>query len=190
MTTTTNEMVSAAEAQGLLQNFARGREKGAATDVWGLFDKAEDLARTVIAREAEVTELRGLLDKALETQAAGGGTSEDGKAHTPTMARREDPIAKMCELVDAARAAYLVKDHRAGDVISAEVDGDAEPCLALCVSLVPDDDPLWQAMVLYDSGMGLVPVVAGDRGDEAFDALGALGAQLAITAAKETGPAE
>ena len=37
---------------------ARGREKGAATDVWGLFDRAEDLARTVIAREAEVTELR------------------------------------------------------------------------------------------------------------------------------------
>lgn len=71
--TTTNEMVSAAEAQELLQNFARGREKGAATDVWGLFDRAEDLARTVIAREAEVTELRGLLDKALEAQAAGSG---------------------------------------------------------------------------------------------------------------------
>jgi hypothetical protein len=75
--TTTNEMVSAAEAQGLLQKFARGREKGAATDVWGLFDKAEDLARTVIAREAEVTELRTRLGRfALATASLPDATTE------------------------------------------------------------------------------------------------------------------
>ena len=54
----------------------------------------------------------------------------------------------------------------------------------------PPGMPAASALVSFRPLPGRGTVVAGDRGDEAFDALGALGAQLAITAAKETGPAE
>lgn len=61
MMTEHHDLVSAAEATDLLARFARGRETGNAADVWGLLDRAEALAHTVIARENEVAELRALL---------------------------------------------------------------------------------------------------------------------------------
>ena len=58
-----HDRVSADEAREILARFARGREKGHPADVWGPLDRLEALARTVIAREAEVAELRAERDR-------------------------------------------------------------------------------------------------------------------------------
>lgn len=57
------DCVSADEAREILARFARGREKGHAADVWGPLDRLEALARTVIAQDAEVAELRAERDR-------------------------------------------------------------------------------------------------------------------------------
>ena len=98
---------------------------------------------------------------------------------------REDALTALNDLKDAAGKAYLAMDHRAGDTISAEVDGDAEPCLALHLSLLPGDAPTWQAMVLYSGGMGLVPVIAGDPHVDALDAARSLRAQIGLAQTRE-----
>ena len=58
-----HDRVSADEAREILARFARGREKGHAADVWGPLDRLEALARTVIAQDAEVAELRAERDR-------------------------------------------------------------------------------------------------------------------------------
>lgn len=69
-----NNLMTADEARQLLATFQRGRERGDAADVWGPIDRLEDALRTVVAREAEVAELRALRDKALEVHTGGGNT--------------------------------------------------------------------------------------------------------------------
>ena len=112
---------------------------------------APDLARTVIAREAEVAELRAEINRLHDALRATATTGA------------EDALAGLVALKVAAARAYLEMDGGRTDAITPEVDSGAEPRLALTLDLggTEGGEP-WQALVIYDAGMGTVPVTSGE----------------------------
>jgi len=150
---------------------------------------APDLARTVIAREAEVAELRAEINRlhdALRATARACTLPEDttpealpaqveacirdlsGQIERLTLAATattgaEDALAGLVALKVAAARAYLEMDGGRTDAITPEVDSGAEPRLALTLDLggTEGGEP-WQALVIYDAGMGTVPVTSGE----------------------------
>jgi hypothetical protein len=75
----------------------------------------------------------------------------------------EDALAGLVALKTAAARAYLEMDGGRTDAITPETDSGAEPRLALTFDLggTEGDEP-WQALVIYDAGMGTVPVTSGE----------------------------
>ena len=75
----------------------------------------------------------------------------------------EDALAGLVALQGAAARAYLEMDGGRTDAITPEVDSGAEPRLALTLDLGGGlrGEP-WQALVIYDAGMGTVPVTSGE----------------------------
>lgn len=75
----------------------------------------------------------------------------------------EEALAGLVALKPAASRAYLEMDGGRTDTITPEEDSGAEPRLALTFDLggTEGGEP-WQALVIYDAGMGTVPVIAGE----------------------------
>ena len=75
----------------------------------------------------------------------------------------EDALAGLVALKTAAARAYLEMDGGRTDAITPETDSGAEPRLALTLDLggTEGGEP-WQALVIYDAGMGTVPVTSGE----------------------------
>ena len=154
-----------------------------------LYDRAHALAHTVITQEAEVAELHAetaRLTTALRATARACTLPEDtapaalpaqveacirdlsGQIERLTLAATattgaEDALAGLVALKVAAARAYLEMDGGRTDAITPEVDSGAEPRLALTLDLggTEGGEP-WQALVIYDAGMGTVPVTSGE----------------------------
>lgn len=94
--------MTADEARSLLATFQRGRERGAAADVWGPLDRLEEALRTVVAREDEATAARAALREAMPDPV--GAFSADGAS-----------LASLVELL-AARLRAAMTEIQAADV--------------------------------------------------------------------------
>lgn len=91
----------------------------------------------------------------------------------------EDALTGLVALKTAAVRAYLEMDGGRTDAITPEVDSGAEPRLALTLDLggTEGGEP-WQALVIYDAGMGTVPVTSGECCGTPLAAVASLRADL------------